>query len=343
MKNKHLLSVKDLSVSFSTYWGEVKAVRGVSWELNKCETIAIVGESGCGKTVSIQTVMGLLQKPVGRVVSGSVEFDGIDILSLSAGQLRDIQGNKMSMIFQDPFTYLNPTMRVGEQIIESYRLHHKTAKVVANERMLEMMRLVSFPEPERNMKCYPHQLSGGMRQRVMVAMALICKPKIVFADEPTTALDVTIQAQIIELMNLLKEKIDTSIVLITHDLGVVANMAQRIYVMYAGKIVEHGDAKTIFYRPKHPYTWGLLFSVPRIDANKTGGLDYIHGTPPDLISPPVGCPFAVRCDHAMTICAREMPPQYDFDEPKHYASCWMYHPQIKEKFIELAERKGRRT
>ena len=342
MENKPLLSVKNLAVSFFTYAGEVQAVRGVSWELNRHETIAIVGESGCGKTVSIQTVMGLLQKPAGRVMSGSVDFDGVDMLTLGAEQLRDIQGNQMSMIFQDPLTYLNPTMRVGEQIAESYRLHHKTTRAEADQRVLEMMRLVSFPEPERNMKCYPHQLSGGMRQRIMVAMALICDPKILFADEPTTALDVTIQAQIIELMNSLKDKLDTSIVLITHDLGVVANMAQRIYVMYAGKIVEHGDAKTVFYHPKHPYTWGLLFSVPRLDADQTGGLEFIPGTPPDLISPPVGCPFAARCDHAMNICAREMPPQYDFDEPEHYASCWLYHPEIRDEFAELVSRKGRK-
>ncbi len=341
MQNEHLLTVDDLAVSFFTYAGEVQAVRGVSWYLDRHETIAIVGESGCGKTVSIQTVMGLLQKPLGRVKRGSVTFDGLDMLSLTPAQLRDVQGNRMSMIFQDPLTYLNPTMRVGEQIAESYRLHHKTTAAEARMRVMDMMRLVSFPEPERNMKCYPHQLSGGMRQRIMVAMALICDPKMLFADEPTTALDVTIQAQIIELMNSLKEKLDTSIVLITHDLGVVANMAQRIYVMYAGKIVEHGDARTVFHAPKHPYTWGLLYSVPRLDMAGSVGLQFIPGTPPDLISPPAGCPFAARCKHSMSICAREMPPQYDFEEEGHYASCWLYHPEVRDRFRRLTERRGR--
>ena len=327
--SEHLLSVKDLAVSFFTYAGEVQAVRGVTWHLDKHETISIVGESGCGKSVSIQTVMGLLQKP-GRVVGGSVDFDGVDMLSLTPKQLRAVQGNRMSMIFQDPLSYLNPTMRVGEQIAEGYRLHNKVTRAEAERRVMEIMRLVSFPEPERNMKAYPHQLSGGMRQRIMVAMALITNPQVLFADEPTTALDVTIQAQIIELMNELKEKLDTSIVLITHDLGVVANMAQRIYVMYAGKIVEHGDARTIFHAPKHPYTWGLLNSVPRLDQQSNKDFFFIPGTPPDLLAPPVGCPFAARCRYATKQCALTPPPRFDFEERDHYASCWLYHPQAKE-------------
>ena len=254
MNNEHLLQVKDLAVSFHTYAGEVQAVRGVSWHLDKKETIAIVGESGCGKTVSIQTTMGLLQKPAGQIKEGSILFEGKEMVDNTPKQWRAIQGNQMTMIFQDPMTYLNPTMKVGDQIAEAYREHHKVSKKEAMAEVLNMMKLVSLPNPEENMKRYPHQLSGGMRQRIMVAMALICKPRILFADEPTTALDVTIQAQIIEMMNSLKDKVDTSIVLITHDLGVVANMAQRVYVMYAGKIVEHADIKTIFANPKHPYT-----------------------------------------------------------------------------------------
>ena len=335
-KHERLLEVNNLAVSFFTYAGEVQAVRGVSWHLDKNETIALVGESGCGKSVTIQTVMGLLQSP-GRVIGGSVRFEGRDMLALNAKELRQIQGNRMSMIFQDPLSYLNPTMRVGEQIAESYRLHHKVSRAEAEAKVLDMMRLISFPEPERNMRAYPHQLSGGMRQRIMVAMALICNPQVLFADEPTTALDVTIQAQIIELMNSLKEKLNTAIVLITHDLGVVANMAQRIYVMYAGKIVERGSAKDIFYRPKHPYTWGLLASVPRLDAEQDRDFRYIPGTPPDLLNPPKGCPFAARCRYACRACVTDMPEETAFDTQDHRASCWLYHPGA-EALLAAAQR-----
>ena len=335
-KNDRLLEVNDLAVSFFTYAGEVQAVRGVSWHLNRHETIALVGESGCGKSVTIQTVMGLLQSP-GRVIGGSVRFEGRDMLALNAKELRQIQGNRMSMIFQDPLSYLNPTMRVGEQIAESYRLHHRVSRAEAEVRVLEMMRLISFPEPDRTMRAYPHQLSGGMRQRIMVAMALICNPQVLFADEPTTALDVTIQAQIIELMNSLKEKLNTAIVLITHDLGVVANMAQRIYVMYAGKIVERGSAQDIFYRPMHPYTWGLLASVPRLDAEQSRDFRYIPGTPPDLLNPPKGCPFAARCSYACRACVNDMPEETAFDTQDHRASCWLYHPGA-EALLAAAQR-----
>lgn len=323
-----LLKVNDLRVSFFTYAGEVQAVRGVNYELCPRETIAIVGESGCGKTVSIQTSMGLLRKP-GKVMSGEVLYQGQDILRYSQKQLRELQGNGMAMIFQDPLTYLNPTMRVGDQIAEAYRRHHRCSKKEAEGKVLEMMRLVSLPDPEQNMRRYPHQLSGGMRQRVMVAIALVCNPKILFADEPTTALDVTIQAQIIDLINELKEKLGTSVVLITHDLGVVAKMAERIYVMYAGQVVEHGDARTIFRNPRHPYTQGLLASSPRLDAENKAQLSSIPGTPPDLIAPPVGCPFAARCSHAMKICARCQPEYTRFAEPGHYAACWLHHPNAK--------------
>ncbi len=340
MEKKPLLTVTDLKVSFFTYAGEVQAVRGVSFYLREHETIAIVGESGCGKTVTVQTVMGLLQKPQGRVTGGSVRFCDSDVLSLPPYALRCLQGNQMSMIFQDPLTYLNPTMRVGEQIAESYRLHHRVTRQEARERVLAIMRMVSFPAPERMMKYYPHQLSGGMRQRVMVAMALICDPKVLFADEPTTALDVTIQAQIIEQMNALKEALGTSIVLITHDLGVVANMAQRIYVMYAGKVVEHGDARAVFKNPKHPYTWGLLKSVPRLDGDPSDDLSFIPGTPPDLIAPPPGCAFAARCAYAMGRCVKEAPPAYAFDEPEHTASCWLYADEAKARYRDLIERRG---
>jgi len=323
-----LLKVNHMRVSFFTYAGEVQAVRDSSWEIMPGETIAIVGESGCGKTVSIQTAMGLLQKP-GKVLEGEVFFESRNILELDQKQLRDIQGNGMAMIFQDPLTYLNPTMRVGEQIAEVYRKHHKRSKTEAEAKVLEMMRLVSLPDPEQNMRRYPHQLSGGMRQRVMVAMALICGPRLLFADEPTTALDVTIQAQIIDLMNDLKQKLNMSIVLITHDLGVVAKMASRIYVMYAGKIVEHGDADTVFENPRHPYTQGLLASSPRLDVENKEQLASIPGTPPDLLKPPTGCAFAARCRHAMKVCARLQPEYTYFVESDHYAACWLYHKRVK--------------
>ena len=324
-KQNPILEVNHLAVSFDTYAGEVQAVRDVSWYLGKKETIAIVGESGCGKTVSIQTVMGLNQGEA-RIKSGEVLLGGEDLLRKSGREMRKIQGDRMSIIFQDPFTYLNPTMTVGRQITDVYRKHHKVSRKEANEKAVEILKLISLPNPEENMKRYPHQLSGGMRQRIMIAMALICEPQVLFADEPTTALDVTVQAQIVELMSSLKEKTDTSIVLITHDMGVVANMADRIYVMYAGKIMEHGDANAVFYNPKHPYTEALLQAVPRPDQKVSGDLPAIPGTPPDLIAPPVGCPFAARCPKAMNICARRMPEYQDFPEPEHYAACWRNHP-----------------
>jgi oligopeptide transport system ATP-binding protein len=337
---KQLLTVKDLTVSFFTQAGEVQAVRGVNWTIREKETIAIVGESGCGKTVSIQTVMGLLDNP-GRIKAGRIVFRGEDLAKAGKDRLRQLQGNEMTMIFQDPLTYLNPTMRVGKQIAEAYRQHNKATREQADARVLEIMRLVSFPSPERNMRAYPFELSGGMRQRIMVAMALICDPAILFADEPTTALDVTIQAQIIDLMNSLKNKVDTAIVLITHDLGVVANMAQRIYVMYAGQIVEHGAAQDVFAAPRHPYTWGLLYSVPRLDTVVKGEMPFIPGTPPDLISPPQGCAFAARCRHAMNICAKMQPPRFDFDEPDHYAACWLYSPDARGKYADVIAKRGK--
>ena len=255
MEKEKILEVKDLKVSFQTFQGSVQAVRGVSWHLNKKETIAIVGESGCGKTVTIQTVIGLNPKKNGSIKGGEVLFNKENLLELTPKQMRKLQGNQLSIIFQDPFTFLNPTMTVGEQIMEPYMQHYKVSREEARKKAVEILKMISLPSPEENMKCYPHQLSGGMRQRIMIAMALICNPKVLFADEPTTALDVTIQAQIIELMNDLKDKIDTSIVLITHDMGVVANMADRIYVMYAGQIVEHGDCDTIFQASVHMGTF----------------------------------------------------------------------------------------
>ena len=329
MEKKKILEIKDLHVTFRTHAGNVQAVRGVDWYLNEKETIAIVGESGCGKTVSIQTVVGLNSSKT-TDITGQVLFEGMDLVKENMKEIRKLQGDKMSIIFQDPFTFLNPTMTVGKQIMESYREHRKVTKKEAEKRALEILRLISFPDPEKNMKRYPHQLSGGMRQRVMVAMALICDPKLLFADEPTTALDVTIQAQIVDLMKDLKTKIDTSIVLITHDMGVVANMAERIYVMYAGKIVEHGSTRELFYDPKHPYTKALLASVPRMDNDSDVPLSSIPGTPPDLIAPPVGCAFAERCPYAMKICRKEQPEFTDFGQ-EHMAACWLHEPECKKR------------
>ena len=322
------LEIKNLTVSFDTFAGEVQAVRGVNWYLNSGETIAIVGESGCGKTVSIQTILGLNRKSA-RIKDGEVIFKGENLLDKTPKQMRKYQGNELSIIFQDPFTYLNPTMTVGKQIMEVYLKHNKASKKEAEAKAIEMLKMISLPNPEENMKRYPHQLSGGMRQRIMIAMALINNPKVLFADEPTTALDVTVQAQIIDLMNNLKKQLDSSIVLITHDMGVVANMADRIYIMYAGKIMEEGTSSDIFKNPNHPYTLGLLNSVPRLDQKTKGKLYSIAGSPPDLLDPPVGCPFAARCKMAMNICARKMPEFTKLNDNGHYSACFLN--DLKEK------------
>ncbi|MGN0735929.1 MAG: ABC transporter ATP-binding protein [Anaerovoracaceae bacterium] len=326
-KQERILDVRNLELSFHTYDGEVNAVRNVSWHLNERETIAIVGESGCGKTTLIQTVMGLNNRRNCNIKNGEILFMGDEILDKTQKEMSMLQGKQMSIIFQDPFTYLNPTMKVGKQIAEGYIKHNNVSTREAMDRVIEIMKLISLPDPEENMKKYPHQLSGGMRQRIVIAMALICNPKILFADEPTTALDVTIQAQIIELMKDLKNKIDASIVLITHDLGVVANMAERIYVMYAGEIVEHGYAEDIFENPKHPYTMGLLKAVPRLDQKNEDDLYSIPGTPPQLLKPIEGCAFAARCPYAMNVCRKYRPEFCNFDEKEHYAACFLHYPE----------------
>jgi oligopeptide transport system ATP-binding protein len=320
-----ILEVKDLAFSFSTYAGEVQAVRGVSFYLRKGETLAIVGESGCGKSVSAQSIMKLNPMPPGRLKSGSIRYKGAEISTYSEKQMEALRGSEFSMIFQDPMTSLNPTMRVGDQITEGIRKHQMLSRKVSADHALEMLRLVGIPNPERNMLRYPHTFSGGMRQRIMIAMALACKPGILFADEPTTALDVTTQAQIIELMNDLKQKLGTAIVLITHDLGVVARMAERIAVMYAGEIVETGSADDLFYRPQHPYTWGLLGSIPGA-AGRHGDLLSIPGTPPDLFAPPSGCAFAARCMYRMKVCESVAPPKIEIASG-HLASCWRLDPR----------------
>jgi oligopeptide transport system ATP-binding protein len=326
VKNK-LLDIKNLEVSFDTYAGEVKAVRDVSFHLYEGETLAVVGESGCGKSVTAKSIMRLNPEPPARFKNGQILFNGEDIVKKKEREMRSIRGKKIGMIFQDPMTSLNPTMTIGKQIMEGLKKHQKVSQKEAKERAVEMLRMVQIPNPEQRFYEYPHQFSGGMRQRAMIAIALVCKPQLLIADEPTTALDVTIQAQILDLMNELKEQIGTSIILITHDLGVVAQMADRIVVMYGGKVVETGITREIFYNSRHPYTWGLLESVPRVDITKDSErLASIEGTPPDLLDPPVGCPFADRCEYAMRICREEMPANFDIEEG-HHSACWLNHPK----------------
>ncbi len=315
-----LLEVKDLQVSFYTYAGEVQAVRDVSFSLGKGETLAIVGESGSGKSVTSKSIMRLLAKSA-KIKNGSIRFEDRELASLPEKQMQNIRGKDISMIFQDPMTSLNPTMTVGKQITEVLRKHRNMGRMEAAKRAVELLNQVGIPNPEKRLKQYPHQLSGGMRQRVVIAIALACNPKVIIADEPTTALDVTIQAQILELMNKLQQELSTSIILITHDLGVVANMASRVAVMYAGKIVETGTVDEIFYESKHPYTWGLLASMPKLHE-KTDELLAIPGTPPDLSDPPKGCPFAARCPYTMEICYEQM-PSYTEHTGTHRAACWL--------------------
>lgn len=320
-----VLEVKDLHVSFDTYAGEVKAVRGVSFELVEGEVLAIVGESGCGKSVTAQTIMKLNPMPPARIVSGEINLVDKDIVKASEKDMMKIRGKDVSMIFQDPMTCLNPTMQVGKQLTEAIRHHQNLSKEDAHKEAIRLLELVKIPNALQRAKQYPHEFSGGMRQRVMIAMALSCAPKLLIADEPTTALDVTIQAQIMDLLKEIKEKTNTAIILITHDLGVVASMADRVAVMYAGKVVETGTAEDIFYRPSHPYTKALLRSLPTTDMDRSVRLVSIGGTPPDLLNPPVGCPFASRCQHTMKICQAEMPPHF-VPEQDHKSACWLLHP-----------------
>ena len=321
-----LLSIKNLKVSFNTYAGEVRAVRGIDFELQSGETLAFVGESGCGKTVTAKALMRLLQEPFGTIKEGSeIIYQGENVLAMDKKRLQKYRGNDIAMIFQDPMTSLNPTMTCGKQIMESLILHKGFNKEKAREEAIEMLRMVDIPDPEKRVDSYPHQLSGGMRQRVMVAIALSCQPKILIADEPTTALDVTIQAQILDLLSELKEKLNTAIILVTHDLGVVAHLADRIQIMYAGHIVERGKASEVFYNPQHPYTWALLSSVPKLAEHAKQELYSLRGTPPDLILPLNHCPFAARCEHAMQICRQAMPEETEMSD-SHQVACWLQHP-----------------
>ncbi|EJL43073.1 oligopeptide transport ATP-binding protein OppD [Brevibacillus agri] len=324
--NQHLLMIDNLRVNFKTYGGEVQAVRGVSFHVDKGETVAIVGESGCGKSVTAQAIMGLIPNPPGKIVGGSIVFDGQEISGLAKKELLGIRGTQIGMVFQDPMTALNPTMKVGAQIVEGFVRSQKVTREEARQRAVEMLRLVGIPDPEKRIDQYPHQFSGGMRQRVVIAIALACQPRLVIADEPTTALDVTIQAQILDLLKRLQAEQELSVVIITHDLGVVAEIAHRMVVMYAGMVVETGTVEDVFANPRHPYTWGLMRSLPRLDEGEKQRLVPIEGTPPDLFDPPKGCPFAARCDFAMEICDQQMPVTTDFG-CGHQASCWLHDPR----------------
>ncbi|MFT9598176.1 ABC transporter ATP-binding protein [Mesobacillus sp.] len=321
---ENILEVKDLNISFHTFAGEVKAIRGVNFDLKKGETLAIVGESGSGKSVTTKAIMKLLPPGNSEIKQGEILFEGKDLAKLSDKQMQKIRGQDISMIFQDPMTSLNPTMAVGKQIMEPLIKHQNMSKSAARERAIQLLKLVGIPKPELRIKQYPHQFSGGMRQRVVIAIALACNPKVLIADEPTTALDVTIQAQILELMKDLQKKIDTSIIFITHDLGVVANVADRVAVMYGGKIVEIGTVDEVFYNPQHPYTWGLISSMPSLDA-KEEELYAIPGTPPNLLHPPKGDAFAPRNEYAMQIDLEEQPPMFKVSDT-HYAATWLLHP-----------------
>ena len=318
-----LLEVKDLNVSFNTYNGEVHAVRGVSFDLNKGETLAIVGESGSGKSVTSNAIMRLLPEPHGFIKEGQILLEGVDLAKKTNKEMQKIRGKDISMVFQDPMSSLNPTMKVGNQIMEGLIKHQNMSKQEARKTALELLTLVGIPKPDVRIEQYPHQFSGGMRQRVVVAIALACNPKILIADEPTTALDVTIQAQILELMKSIQQKTDSAIIFITHDLGVVANVADRVAVMYAGKVVEIGTVDDIFYNPKHPYTWGLIGSMPTLDSSDEE-LFAIPGSPPDMLNPPVGDAFAPRNKFALEIDTVMEPPMFKVSDT-HYAATWLLH------------------
>ncbi len=325
---KNILEVKDLTTYFFTDKGTVKAVDGVSYTMKEGQTLGIVGESGCGKSINAMSILHLIEKP-GKIVKGSIKFNGEELVGIDEAKMRHYRGNEISMIFQEPMTSLNPVFRVGQQISESLILHQKMTKEEARKKSIELLKKVGIPRAEKIVDDYPHQLSGGMRQRVMIAMALACNPKILIADEPTTALDVTIQAQILGLMNELQKETNTAIMLITHDLGVVAQMAHHVLVMYAGKVVESAPVVELFKNPKHPYTQGLLASVPNLEENKAR-LNSIDGVVPNPFELPEGCYFAPRCKHAMDICKKEHPGTYEING-EHAACCFLYSEEYSKE------------
>jgi oligopeptide/dipeptide ABC transporter ATP-binding protein len=317
-----LLEIRDLRTHFHVSEGTVRAVDGVSFDIKEGETAALVGESGCGKTMTALSIMRLVPKPQGSIVGGEISFQGRDLLKLSEAEMRETRGSEIAMIFQEPMTSLNPVLTIGRQITETLEAHGQVSQSTAEARALELLRLVGIPDPDRRLSDYPHQLSGGMRQRVMIAIALSCNPKLILADEPTTALDVTIQAQILELMRDLSQKFGVALLIITHNLGVVARYADRVHVMYAGKVIESGTAREIYSDPRHPYTLGLLRSVPRLDQPRKARLDPIEGQPPDLWNLPAGCSFFPRCKFSVERCEHEVPPLRDIGSG-HQSACWV--------------------
>ncbi|WP_297282127.1 ABC transporter ATP-binding protein [uncultured Anaerococcus sp.] len=319
-----VIEVKNLNLHFDTYAGEVKAIRGVSFDIYDGEVLALVGESGCGKTVVSKSILQILPNNAIIQKDSEITYMGKDVLSMNKKALKDYKGSEVSMIFQDPMTSLNPTTKVGKQITESLSIHTKMSKDEAKKEAIKLLETVNIPNAQKRFNQYPFELSGGMRQRVMIAIALACNPNVILADEPTTALDVTIQAQIIDLLRKLKSEQNTSIVLVTHDLGVVADFADRIQIMYAGEIMETGTVREIFFDAKHPYTWALLRSVPKMNSTKDEQLYSLKGTPPDLIQDIKGCPFVDRCDYAMQICKQEKPDFYEFSQ-FHKCKCWLNH------------------
>ncbi len=325
---EYILEVNNLKTSFYTHVGEVQAVRGISFKMRKGDVLGIVGESGSGKSVTALTIMKLIDHP-GRLKEGQIIFDGNDITNYSEHKMANIRGNEIAMIFQDPMTSLNPVFRIRNQMVEVIQRHQKISKKEALKKAVDMLHLVGIPEPEKRIHSFPHQFSGGMRQRVMIATALSCNPKLLIADEPTTALDVTIQAQILDIMRDISTKLDTGIILITHDLGVIAETCKDLIVMYGGMPMETGSVEQIFENPQHPYTRGLLKSVPRMDTEEKGRLKPIAGSPPDLLKPPLGCPFSTRCPNVMEICREEVAPLFSVGD-NHKSACWLLHEHAPE-------------
>lgn len=322
-----LLKVRNLSTYFFTEDGVVRAVDGVSLDIHRGEIVGLVGESGCGKTVTALSIMRLIPSPPGRIVSGEIWFEGVDLLKLDDDGIRSIRGHKIAMVFQEPMTSLNPVLTIGRQLTEPLEVHLKMEPRQARARAIELLEMVGIPEPHKRIDSYPHQFSGGMRQRVMIAMALACSPRLLLADEPTTALDVTIQAQILELMTQLTRELGTAVLIITHNLGVVARYAQRVYVMYAGKVVETAPAMELYHRPHHPYTLGLLRSVPRLDQGRKARLEPIEGFPPDMVHIPPGCAFHPRCPFRTERCQVEGPPLVAVG-PEHMVACWEWQRAV---------------
>lgn len=334
-----ILSIEDLGVSFQSYKKQIKAVRDVTLDLKRGETLAIVGESGSGKSVTAKSIMQLLPREKSIIDSGNITYEGMNLLDYSRKEMEQIRGNEIAMVFQDPMTSLNPTMKIGKQVMEGLRKHSDISKKEGYQKAKELLELVGIPEAEKRLKNYPHEFSGGMRQRVVIAMALACDPKVLIADEPTTALDVTIQAQILHLMKDLQKKTGTSIIIITHDLGVVVNMADRVAVMYAGEIVETGTLDELFYDPQHPYTWGLLQSMPKIHDDSSEPLIPIAGSPPDINNLNEGCPFAARCPYVMRACHNDAPPETRVSDT-HSVYCWLQDersPQVENPIKQSGE------